>query len=349
MPRSKRNTAQQPDLTVDHQPFPTVSPAALLAHNALYRRRQPLMTEVRGRPLSVGLSGRPWVTSDTSRGFIVSAGIWNFQLNLPGSLVEELMDGLCKPGSFHGLSSLQQAILIEAVLEDLLSPFEAAVLKPIQFVADANLHAADIKLDLNVALSSFEGIVRLVLNPEASKLISKAWDGLSSQAPLDLKDLPVPIQLLAGAQTLSVAEISALQPGDTIMSEGGIPGELYALCAGQLQARCIQSEQGAVLTSGWSTATISRPEGNEIFVERETAMDEGAIDNLSVRVIFELARTDMSLREVKELAEGSIVPVAAISEGAVSILANGSKIGRGDIVRLGEGLGVRILQLGAND
>ncbi|MBA8901664.1 FliM/FliN family flagellar motor switch protein [Phyllobacterium sp. P30BS-XVII] len=349
MPRSKRNTAQQPDLTVDHQPFPTVSPAALLAHNALYRRRQPLMTEVRGRPLSVGLSGRPWVTSDTSRSFVVSAGIWNFQLDLPGSLVEELMDGLCKPGSFHGLSSLHQAILIEAVLEDLLSPFEAAVLKPIQFVADANLHAADIKLDLNVALSSFEGIVRLVLNPEASKLISKAWDGLSSHAPLDLKDLPVPIQLLAGAQTLSVAEISALQPGDTIMSEGGTPGELYALCAGQLQARCIQSEQGAVLTSGWSTATISRPEGNEIFVERGTAMDEGAIDNLSVRVIFELARTDMSLREVKELAEGSIVPVAAISEGAVSILANGSKIGRGDIVRLGEGLGVRILQLGAND
>ncbi|MGO4448256.1 FliM/FliN family flagellar motor switch protein [Phyllobacterium sp. TAF24] len=349
MPRSKRNTAQQPDLTVEHQPFPAVSPAALLAHNALYRRRQPLMTEVRGRPLSVGLSGRPWVTSDTARSFVVSAGIWNFQLDLPGSLVEQLMGGLCKPGSFHGLSSLQQSILIEAVLEDLLSPFEAAVLKPIQFVADANLHAADIKLDLNVAFSSFEGIVRLGVNSEASKLISRAWDGFSSRAPLDLNDLPVPIQLLAGAQTLSVAEISALRPGDTIMSEGGTPGELYALCAGQLQARCIQSEQGVMLTSGWSTATISRPDDNEIFVERGTAMDEGTIENLSVRVIFELARTDMSLREVKELAEGSIVPVAAISEGAVSILANGSKIGRGDIVRLGEGLGVRILQLGAND
>jgi type III secretion protein Q len=133
------------------------------------------------------------------------------------------------------------------------------------------------------------------------------------------------------------------------MSESGTPGELYALCAGQLQARCIQSEQGVTLSGSWGPATIARIGNDEIPVERGMAMDEGAIDNLPVRVTFELARTNLSLRELKELAEGSIVPVAAISEGAVAIIANGRKIGQGDVVKLGEGLGVRILQLGAHD
>ncbi|MBA8879551.1 FliM/FliN family flagellar motor switch protein [Phyllobacterium myrsinacearum] len=349
MPRSRKSALQSADFAIGSPPFPTISPESLLARNALYRRRQPLQTEVRGQPLSIGLSARPWVANDTSRSFVVSAGIWNFQLDLPGGLVELLMKGLCKPGLFHSLSNLQQAILIEAVLENLFSPFEAAVLQPVQFVPDANLHAADVELDLHVEFSSFEGVVRLGLNSEAGKLISKAWDKLPSRTPLDVNELPIPVQLLAGAQTLSIAEISALQPGDTIMSEHNTPGELYALCAGQLQARCVESERGAILRSGWSRAAILQPDNNQILAERGTAMDDGTIDSLSVRVIFELARTDMSLREIKELAEGSVVPVAAINEGAVSILANGRKIGRGDIVRLGEGLGVRILQLGTND
>ncbi|QND54421.1 hypothetical protein HB779_21100 (plasmid) [Phyllobacterium sp. 628] len=348
----RRNTKPSPQpayTAVDDPAFPVISPASLLAHNALYRRRQTLKTDMRGKPLSIGLSARPWADDDTSRRFTVSAGIWNLRLDMPGSLVESLVAGLCKPAIFHTLSSLQQAILIEAALENLLSPFETALLQPLQFVADANLHHADVKLDLDVAFSTFEGVVRVGLNTEASKLIVKAWDAIPAGAPFNVNGLPIPVQLLAGAQTLSVAEIAALQPGDTIMSESSVPGELCALCAGQLQARCIQSGQGILLTSNWSPATITRMDTDEIPVERGTAMDEGAIDNLPVRVIFELARTDLSLREVKELAEGSIVPVAAISEGAVAIIANGRKIGQGDIVRLGEGLGVRILQLGTHD
>lgn len=349
MTPKKKINAGKPDGAVDFQPFPSMSPASLITHNTLYRRRQSLRADVRGKPITIGLSARPWSAGDASRSFNVSAGIWNFQLALPGSLVEALVGGLCKPASFHTLPALQQAILIEAALENLLFPFEAAISQPLQFVTDAGASTADINLDLHVTFASFDGVVRLGLNAEAGRLLSNAWDAFPMQAPVDVEDLPVPVQILAGAQTLTTAEISALKPGDTIISEGAAPGELYALCAGQLQARCIQSEPGLLLTSGWSPATISQPDGNEIFMERGTVMDEATIDSLSVRVIFELARTDMALRDVKALAEGSVVPVAALNEGAVAIIANGSKIGRGDIVRLGEGLGVRILQLGAND
>jgi type III secretion protein Q len=349
MSRVKQSPALSFNTTADLGSFPLVSPASLIAHNALYRRRQPLSADVLGKTVSIGLSALPWTANDTSHRFVVSAGIWNFQLELPGGLVEHLMNGLCKPASFKNLPSLQQAILIEAALESLLFPFEAALLQPIRFVADASLHAAEIQLDLHVILSSFEGVVRLGLNAEASALIASVWNQRASGEPFSVDQLPVPIQLLAGAQTLSLTEITALRPGDTILNDEGSPEVLYALCANQLQARCIQSEHGVTLIGDWQPATISQLEANDVLVERGTAMDEGAIDNLPVRVIFELARTDMSLREVKDLAEGSILPVSAVSQGAVAIVANGKRIGRGDIVRLGEGLGVRISQLNTND
>lgn len=349
MSRDKKSPALSFNTTAGLGSFPLVSPTSLIPHNALYRRRQALSTAVLGKTISIGLSAQPWAANETSHRFVVSAGIWNFQLELPGSLVEHLMNGICKPASFKNLSSLQQAILIEAALESLMSLLEATLLQPIHFVADASLHAAEIKLDLHVVFSSFEGVVRLGLNAEASALIASVWDQRASGEPLSVDELPVPIQLLAGAQTLSLIEIAALRPGDTIMSDEGSQEVLYALCANQLQARCIQSEHGVTLTGDWQPATISQLDANDVLVERGTAMDEGVIDNLQVRVIFELARIDMSLREVKDLAEGSILPVSAVSQGAVAIVANGKRIGRGDIVRLGEGLGVRILQLNTND
>ncbi|MBJ6979143.1 type III secretion system cytoplasmic ring protein SctQ [Luteimonas sp. MC1895] len=66
--------------------------------------------------------------------------------------------------------------------------------------------------------------------------------------------------------------------------------------------------------------------------------------SLPVQVEFELGRTEMSIGELADLQPGYVFPLATPLEGAsVTIRANGRIAGRGELVAVGETLGVRLL------
>lgn len=74
-------------------------------------------------------------------------------------------------------------------------------------------------------------------------------------------------------------------------------------------------------------------------------LEESTLDELPVALAFEVGRTAMPLGDVRQLAAGAIVPLADVTEAAVDIIANGKRVGRGEIVRIGESLGVRIVRM----
>lgn len=66
--------------------------------------------------------------------------------------------------------------------------------------------------------------------------------------------------------------------------------------------------------------------------------------SLPVQVEFELGRTEMSIGELADLQPGYVFPLATPLEGAsVTIRANGRVAGRGELVAVGDTLGVRLL------
>ena len=66
--------------------------------------------------------------------------------------------------------------------------------------------------------------------------------------------------------------------------------------------------------------------------------------SLPVQVEFELGRTEMSIGELADLQPGYVFPLATPLEGAsVTIRANGRIAGRGELVAVGDTLGVRLL------
>ncbi|TIW52218.1 MAG: YscQ/HrcQ family type III secretion apparatus protein, partial [Mesorhizobium sp.] len=74
-------------------------------------------------------------------------------------------------------------------------------------------------------------------------------------------------------------------------------------------------------------------------------LEESTLDELPVALAFEIGRTAMPLGEVRQLAPGAVVALADVTEANVDIIANGKRVGRGEIVRIGESLGVRILRM----
>ena len=69
------------------------------------------------------------------------------------------------------------------------------------------------------------------------------------------------------------------------------------------------------------------------------------LDDIPVKLLFEFGRIELSLAEIRQLAPGAIVPIARPLEDSVDIVANGRRIGRGNLVQIGDSLGIRITRL----
>ena len=85
---------------------------------------------------------------------------------------------------------------------------------------------------------------------------------------------------------------------------------------------------------------------NETSVSTTTVeVDEDAgARKLPVKIEFEIGRLEMSVGELSALQPGYVFALPAHLEGAnVTIRANGRAAGRGEVVAVGDTLGVRLL------
>ena len=78
---------------------------------------------------------------------------------------------------------------------------------------------------------------------------------------------------------------------------------------------------------------------------RKSAPDASDIDDLTVRLVFEVGRLELSLGEIRRLAPGAVLPLMRPLDDALDIVANGRRIGSGTIVRIGDAVGVRVTRL----
>lgn len=75
------------------------------------------------------------------------------------------------------------------------------------------------------------------------------------------------------------------------------------------------------------------------------AGDLELLGGVALTVTVELGRVRLPLREVLRLQEGSVLELDRLAGAPVDVLANGTPVARGDVVVVGEELGVRISEL----
>lgn len=73
--------------------------------------------------------------------------------------------------------------------------------------------------------------------------------------------------------------------------------------------------------------------------------DLSLLGDVEMTVTVELGRVRLPLRELLRLQEGSVVELERLAGAPVDVLANGTSIARGDVVVVGDELGVRISEL----
>lgn len=82
-------------------------------------------------------------------------------------------------------------------------------------------------------------------------------------------------------------------------------------------------------------STVTVPKMNENFKPEEISLD----------ITIEVGRLQMSIQKLNELQPGNVLEIDVHPENGVDLVVNGKRIAKGELLKLGEVLGVRILDI----
>jgi len=75
--------------------------------------------------------------------------------------------------------------------------------------------------------------------------------------------------------------------------------------------------------------------------EKTGAENLKVLENIEVELTVEVGRSEITIRDLLRLNEGSVIELDRLAGDPLDILVNGTKIARGEVVMIGERFGVR--------
>ncbi|MBU9541977.1 type III secretion system cytoplasmic ring protein SctQ [Burkholderia multivorans] len=167
-------------------------------------------------------------------------------------------------------------------------------------------------------------------------------------------NLPVPLAFELGRTAVTAAELADVVAGDIIAIEHWRAHEQDLLCVAYVRA-----------APAWEIT--GRPAGNRLTVQRIREMPlepprtdsasaaapdappadaPRSLDGLAVDLRFELPPTSMPLGELGTLQPGAVIELPhGINQSVIHLVANGMLIGTGQLIAVGQKLGVRVVTL----
>lgn len=251
-----------------------------------------------------------------------------------------LSDVEARLGAFQ-LSELDPAlrmVAVEAAMADLLEGFRIwsgyeALLENVTF--EAMPVPADFLNVTVIAQSASGSRVNGTLGIQAEHLpwlIQLLQDG----APADTDSwhhLSLPADVCLGSMGLTESECILLEAGDILLPEMlNLP------------------QDGVHLIVRGGPRLLGKMSDNQFVVEQvmyEEGMDQATMetDQMELDVRFELGEKRLTLGELKTVQAGTVIELDGPDASAIVVRASGQVIGKGELVQVGEHLGVRMLEV----
>lgn len=332
----------------------TVAPEDVEALNSFYGCSSPVEIVIAGQAMALATLG-PGQTEAKSPRCVVAftVGGADGELEMPRELIERWLVQTDPNVELARLKPEHAALLLELLFDDELGWLEGKLGYPVAVTAieDRNLmpNTASFVFSLQGKQDDIICTVRLT-DMDCATQLGRLLKGGNKSMPATPPDLPIPIRLWCGAVKVKVGDVRTLRPGDVVLLDGIEKEAATALLVigGRFVAPIEFVSEGACLTAGPRPVTRSKWEWTMNQPNKPGAaesLDDSDLEDLPVTLVFELGRTALSLGELKQLAPGAIVPLPEVAKETVDVIANGKRVGRGEIVRIGASLGVRVLRM----
>lgn len=336
--------------------LPKIAASDVAPLNALHRHRRPIEAVIAGHRIMIETVARA----------VLGANAYAFRLTLSGRpallrLSANLVDlcaGSLRVRDFDRLNGVRAGMLLELTLLHTIKALEARFRTEIHIeerVAAIKWNEQPLPLHLLIrGLPTDEAGIELLLDRQSLTVVVQALDELATPNAVTA-ELPIPLRICRNGTELTLAQLRTIRPGDILMSEHDLarPRDPIAVVGERLHFQVEEDAQGfrlgAKLTEASANATGEWFMQDSANASSGESIDEATLDQVPIRVIFEVGRLDMPLAEVRRLAPGYVLPLVKPSESAVDIVANGRKIGHGSLMKIGDSIGVRVERLMTDD
>ena len=91
---------------------------------------------------------------------------------------------------------------------------------------------------------------------------------------------------------------------------------------------------------------MAENETNPVVDETKSSMENlKVLENIEVKLTVEVGSTELKIRDLLRLNEGSVVELERLAGDPLDILANGVQIAKGEVVMVGERFGIRFTEV----
>lgn len=322
-----------------------ISQLSLTAADAFWRAPSELRKDLGADALTLKITLFPlkgdvfWVISKEDLAQLSSSLLGKQRTDLPSELLQE---------GFYLYAVLQTLNLLQEE-----EPFREFTLRLSEELSEHEENSYC--LDLKISLFNSSCFGRLIL----SATFLSSWQNhfaslreIFSLSPL-AKTLEVPVGIRIGSVLLSQSEWAAIEKGDLLLLDRGSynPRQKEGVASLTLGATplfhvSVKENKIKLLEPALfyeEGMDLDKPEATPEVPSQEEARSI-PIKDLPLSITVELARMRMTVDQLMGLSPGNFLELPVHPEQTVILSVNGQQIARGELVHLGEALGVRILE-----
>lgn len=327
-----------PDVLAWVRKVPQLDVVQVTVQNMMYVGGGQLKVTAFGQQLDIGVQSS----------MAMPSARWRFALPTPGGLVGVAIDSLepLLPESAMGMDLMpnEERLAVIRHVAEVLSvnesmPWMAALGEPCPMPSSEQGVTISFRVT-NRAASRTCRVTLMLPNVHALTALARAWQRLTRTAPLP--PWPVPVSFEVGSATLALAELVDTRAGDVILLPR-VPSH---------QGQWVSMMRAGADRKPWARAYV---EGDRIVVQSldlesgsQPPSREGFVEGLSVELRFEIGRRTLALDALLGVGPGFVFELGAAPDTElVEIVVNGMVIGVGQLVLVGEAMGVRVTRMEA--
>ncbi|HEV2638267.1 MAG TPA: type III secretion system cytoplasmic ring protein SctQ [Actinocrinis sp.] len=323
-----------------------IDPFEIGLRRALFRPLAPVAFRIGTLPATLAPLGEAEDAALPSSLELLIAGQRGW-LELPQTLVERLarlVDPDLPVAALHGD---MLALVLELALLEPIEALERRLGQPVRLVTLQPApppKAAGLRLACRLTIGDTRFALTLALPRQTARLVA----GLFERGACDAARFGLRVELACelGRSWATAGDLKRLGRGDVILpTELLRPSDWVVLTvADRWRATGTLAGRELTLTSRLRPCSLR---------EEEISMDDAAgadaldrtFDDLPIRLVFEAGRIEIPFAELGELGPGQVLLLPGEPAAPIDILANGRRIGAGELVRIGERIGIRVTSL----
>lgn len=253
--------------------------------------------------------------------------------------------------------SLTQAIVFKAIspmLKCLVGDQASMACLSVTAQSNTAFNSEDFYLGLNLASQAHTELTpqcMLIMPNEFERQLH--WAQAYSSPKATPTDVPLAARLLVGETSLSPRLLNEVSVGDIVLLKTHCePMQVVIELTSQLRFQAHIDNASLVIDkplknrseNNMEPATAEESTTPELEAVQEPSVD---VNELPVNMTFELAEQEMTLGAISELVPGYCLDLDIDLDTPLAIKANGKIIGRGELIKVANKMGVRVTSLGA--